>query len=177
MKRIIGIIGGGASGKTFAGKFFASLGAGFIDCDQIVGELYDENGLGTRKIAEFFGDEFIKNSKVNRAKLGRFIAKNEKKLRILEKIMHPIVLSELQKKIDKSQKELIFVEIGAPGEKFMNLCEKTIEIQAKNRKIKKKYLQQIDKFKKLPKADITIQNTFDKKSFEEKLLKTYNQLI
>lgn len=171
---IIGIVGRIGSGKSYAGKFFAKQGAEFIDCDDIVGELYDENGLGTRKIAEFFGDEFIKDKKVNRAKLGRFVAKDEKKLRILEKIIHPIVLSELQKKLDKCKKEVIFLEIGAPTDKFLKLCKKIILIKTPKPRVKKKYLAEIDKFKRLPKADIVIQNNFDKKSFEKSLLKIYN---
>ena len=174
---ILAIIGRIGSGKTFAGKYFESLGADFIDCDDIVGELYDINGLGTRKISEFFGEEFIKDKKVNRAKLGRFVAKDEKKLRILEKIIHPIVFSELQKKLDKAKKELIFIEIGAPNEKFLKIFDKIIKIESKSMKPKRKYLAAIDKFKVLPKADIVVRNTFSKKSFEEKLLKTYNLFI
>lgn len=196
MKNIIGITGRIGSGKSFAGRFFKKLGADFIDCDDVVAKLYDKEGLGARKIEEFFGDEFIKDGKVNRTKLGKFVAKDEKKLRILEKIIHPIVMSELQKELDNSARkrsdpraqkrapkgatkrnDLVFIEIGAPSEKFLSICKKIICIEASKTKPQKKYLAEIDKFKVLPKADITIKNTFNKKTFESSLLKTYNTLV
>ncbi len=178
MKTIIGITGKLGSGKTYAGHFFEKLGATFIDCDAVVADLYKKGGIGAKKIETFFGEEFIKDGAVNKARLGTFVSKDEKKLRILEKIIHPIVLNEVQKHIDKSPRDLIFIEIGAPSEKFLALCEKLILITAKQRKIRTKYLARIDKFKNLSgiNPDFTIKNTFNKKSFEQKLLKIYNTI-
>lgn len=179
-KHIIGIIGGISCGKTFAGFFLKNLGANFIDCDKIVHGLYSPNRLGAKKIETFFGEEFIKkDGSVNRTKLGIFVSKDEKKLRILEKIIHPVVLSELQKEIDKSDKKIIFVELNTPTKKFLNLCEKIIKITSKKSpKNKPKYLLKIDKFKNLKiKTDFAISNSFKPKDFETKLASVYKSLL
>ncbi|EKD63544.1 MAG: hypothetical protein ACD_51C00259G0017 [uncultured bacterium] len=179
-KHIIGLIGGISCGKSFAGKFFENLGSGFIDCDKIVHELYKPNGLGAKKIETFFGEEFVKkDGSVNRTRLGIFVSKDEKKLRILEKIIHPVVLSELQKRIDKSDKDVVFVEINTPAEKFLNLCEKIIKITSdkKNENIPR-YISRIDSFKNLKiKPDFTIENTFDPKDFKTRLASIHKNLL
>jgi len=179
-KYIVGIIGGISCGKTFAGHFFGNLGAGFIDCDKIVHKLYDKDGLGSKKIETFFGEEFInKDGSVNRTKLGIFVSKDEKKTRILEKIIHPVVLNEIQKEIDKSDNKLIFIEINAPTEKFLNLCNKMIKITStKTLRNKPRYLLKIDKFKNLKiKTDFTVSNSFKTGDFETKLASIYKNLL
>ncbi len=181
-KNIIGIIGRIASGKSFAGRFFESLGATFVDCDAIVANLYKKGNIGAKKIETFFGDEFLKKGAVNKARLGIFVSKDQKKLRILEKIVHPLVLCEIQKAIDKSQKETIFIEIGAPSEKFLHLCKKIILIETPKKqrlpRIRTKYLEKIDNFKDLKsiKPDFLIKNTGNKKTFGQNLQKVYNQI-
>ncbi len=181
MKIIIGIVGKAKSGKTYAGNFFTKLGGTFIDCDKITTELYKKGNIGAKKIETFFGDEFLKDGAVNRSKLGRFVAKDEKKLRILEKIIHPVILSEVQKQIDQAKSQPIFIEINAPSEKFLKLCSKIILIESpqktRTEKIKTEYLSRIDKFKQLPTPNVTIKNTYDKKTFESKLKNAYNQAI
>jgi len=182
-KKIIGIVGALSSGKSFAGCFFAKLGATFIDCDAIVADLYKKGGIGAKKIETFFGEEFIKDDKVNKAKLGVFVSKDQKKLRILEKIIHPSVFCEVQKAIDKAKTEIIFIEIGAPSEKFLNICHKIILIKAPEKKrlprIRTKYLKRIDRFKNFKhiKLDFIIENTLDKKTFVGDLQKVYNQIV
>ncbi|OIP80485.1 dephospho-CoA kinase [Candidatus Peregrinibacteria bacterium CG22_combo_CG10-13_8_21_14_all_44_10] len=181
-KQIIGIIGGVASGKSFAGHFFQWQGSAFIDCDEIVATLYEKGGMGSKKIETFFGEEFMKEGAVDKARLGIFVSKDEKKLRILEKIIHPLVLSETQKAIDKAQTKVVFVEIGAPVDKFLRLCDKIILIAAPRdqriKRIRTQYLQKIDSFKNLSKIryDIKVINNFDKKTFGQKLTKVYNRI-
>jgi dephospho-CoA kinase len=179
-KYIVGIIGGISCGKTFAGRFFENLGAGFIDCDKIVHRLYDKEGLGAKKIETFFGEEFVnKDGSVNRTKLGIFVSKDEKKTRILEKIIHPVVLNELQKEIDKLDKKLIFVELNTPAEKFLNICDKIIKITSRKMpKNKPRYLLKMDKFKNMKiKTDFTVNNPFKTSDLETKLASIYKNLL
>ena len=184
MKKIIGIIGKSSSGKTLAGNYFKKLGADFINCDRVVSELYKTNATGSRKIETFFGNEFInKKGDVNTTILGIFISKDEKKLRILEKIIHPLVLDIIGKTADKSDKEIIFIEINAPSEKILNMCSKIILIEGDEKKrtskIKVEYKRKIDAFKKLSlrKPDFKIKNTYNEKDFLLKIGKIYKILI
>lgn len=183
MKHVIGIIGKTFSGKTFAGNYLKTLGAEFINCDEIVAELYMANKTGSRKIETFFGGEFInKNGAVDKKKLGVFVSKDEKKLRILEKIIHPLVLDTLHKAIDKSAKEMVFVEINAPSERIIGLCSKIILIDADDKKrvtkIKAQYKKKIDSFKKLGlrKPDFKIKNDYNQKEFLLKINKIFKIL-
>lgn len=185
MKKIIGIIGKSSSGKTFAGNYFKKLGADFINCDRIVSDLYKTNATGSRKIETFFGNEFINNKgEVNTKKLGIFVSKDEKKLRILEKIIHPLVLDIIGKIINKSDKEIIFIEISAPSERFLNICSGIILVESDDKKrisqIKAEYKKKIDKFKKLSlrKPDFRIKNNYSKKDFllkADKIFKILNE--
>lgn len=185
MKKIIGIIGKSSSGKTFAGNYFKKLGADFINCDRIVSDLYKTNATGSRKIETFFGNEFINNKgEVNTKKLGMFVSKDEKKLRILEKIIHPLVLDIIGKIINKSDKEIIFIEISAPSERFLNICSGIILVASNDKKrisqIKAEYKKKIDKFKKLSlrKPDFRIKNNYSKKDFllkADKIFKILNE--
>lgn len=183
MKKIIGIIGKSSCGKTFAGNYLLKLGADFINCDEIVSELYKTNATGSRKIETFFGSEFInKNGEVNKKKLGMFVAKDEKKLRILEKIIHPLVLDIINKKIDKSTKQYIFIEINAPTKKILDMCSQIILIESNEKKrlpkIKAEYKKRIDGFKhlSLKKPDFKIKNNYNEKDFLHKIDKIFKIL-
>lgn len=110
-KTIIGITGYLGSGKSTALKYFKDHGFYIIDADKIVHDLYEPEKDGWRKINDFFGPEYIlKNGKVNRKKLAKTVFSNPAKLRILEKIIHPIVFNEMNKHIQASKSDKIAIE-------------------------------------------------------------------
>lgn len=89
----IALTGGVATGKSSATTMLMLFGFRFIDADKIAHQLLDENA---NKIGEMFGQEYIKDSKVNRKPLGLLIFKNQEKKRELEEFLHPLIYSEIE---------------------------------------------------------------------------------
>ena len=110
-RMILGIAGYIASGKSEAGRYFAHLGAKFIEADQVVNELYRPGGDGYRKIVSFFGREYLrKNGEINRKKLAKFVFSDGRKLKILNSLIHPLVCEQVRKIIGKSREKMVVIE-------------------------------------------------------------------
>lgn len=110
-KFVLGIAGYIGSGKTTAGRYFAELGARFIDADEVVDELYVKGADGYRKILSFFGEEYLKkNAELNRRKLAQTVFGDPKKLRILQDLIHPLVTSRIQQLIDREGRQFYVLE-------------------------------------------------------------------
>ncbi len=110
-KPVIAVTGYLGSGKSTVLKYFSKHGFYIIDADKIVHKLYEPENDGWRKINDFFGSEYIlKNGKVNRKKLAKAVFGNPAKLRILEKIIHPIVFNEMSKEIRANGSKKIAIE-------------------------------------------------------------------
>ncbi len=145
---IIGILGPIGAGKTSSGKIFEKNGAYFINADEVVEKLYEKKALGARKIENFFGPEFLlSNGNVNRSKLRKVVFNNEKKLVILNKIIHPLVTYEIQKIIDKHKKQHMVIEAIDFNEKFLGkFIDKLLMITCHEEIIK----ERLKKKKKIP---------------------------
>lgn len=142
-KDIIGLAGFIGSGKSLAGHFFEQLGAGFIDADEVVDDLYKKGHDGYRKLVNYFGDEFLKkNGELDKEKLADFIFSDQHKLRIVNDLIHPLVTSEIQKRIDKLDMEKIFVESTYfKPEHVGKLVQDILWIAADREKLKERVLR------------------------------------
>jgi len=101
---VLGVCGKTASGKSEVLNVLNGLGWKILDADKIVYELYRAGREGQRRIADFFGEEFIlKNGNVNRKKLSRVVFGDRKKLKILNALIHPLVINEIRKFIDSCE--------------------------------------------------------------------------
>ncbi len=106
----IALTGGIATGKTTVGKILKKQGFGYIDLDIIAHELLDAH---EEKIALMFGDEFVKNGKVDRKSLGKLIFSDKKAKEKLENFLHPLIkqsVIEKAKDLEKLKKPY-FVDI------------------------------------------------------------------
>ena len=128
MKRVIGITGGIASGKSNVCKVIRELGYPVIDCDEITRRNYEINGKIYKVVLERFGNEFLlDDGNINRKKLGKLVFTNSSAKMLLNSITHPIIKQELLTEIAKYSDGLVFVEIPLLYEaKFETLCDKII---------------------------------------------------
>lgn len=91
----VGVTGSIAMGKTTVANMFKKSGIPVCDSDQIVHKLYE--GPAVPIIQKMFGGGVIKNNKVNRKALAKIVVGDNKKLRQLERAIHPLVKKQEQK--------------------------------------------------------------------------------
>mgnify|MGYP002524050728 CR=1 FL=1 len=102
MKRVIGITGGIASGKSNVCKVIRELGYPVIDCDEITRRNYEINGKIYKVVLERFGNEFLlDDGNINRKKVGKLVFTNSSAKMLLNSITHPIIKQELLTEIAK----------------------------------------------------------------------------
>jgi dephospho-CoA kinase len=158
-KKIIGIIGGIASGKSRVSEAFADNGCAVIDADRIAHKLLEDPEIKSQ-IRNIFGKEVISDENIDRPSLAKAAFESEKSLEKINSIVHPKVLSEIDKLIDQYNRDsniraivldvplllevrwenkcdcLIFVE-----------CEKEIRVKrAQNKGISEEMLKKREKF-------------------------------
>lgn len=109
---VIGLTGGIGTGKSTVARRLIEKGYTVIDTDIISKEVIEKEEV-IIKIKEEFGDILDYNGKINRKKLGQIVFKDEKKLNVLNSIMHPIILNEMRKQINEKSKlhNIIIVDV------------------------------------------------------------------
>jgi len=97
-KYVIGLTGGIASGKSTVLKEFKKLGAEIIDSDKISHKILEKNRDVFKKIVKHFGKGILtRGGKIDRKKLGKIVFSDKNKLKLLEKIIHPPIVSVIKK--------------------------------------------------------------------------------
>jgi dephospho-CoA kinase len=91
----IALTGSIATGKSTVASLLALNGMRVIDADTISHEILDAS---LSWVKESFGDEFIKGSKVDRAKLGTLVFADGEKKKLLENFLHPKIRAEIEKR-------------------------------------------------------------------------------
>lgn len=110
-KIVVGLTGNIATGKSAVMRLAAEKGALVLDADKIVHEIMDNDASMQAAIAVAFGSEVRRlDGKINRAALGAIVFKDATALRDLELMMHPAVRKEIQRRIEASQIETVFIE-------------------------------------------------------------------
>ena len=127
MRKVIGVTGGIASGKSNVISIIKRQGFKVIDCDLINHNLQKINMPIYNAIKEAFGSSyFLDNGELDRKKLGELIFHNEKEKLKLNSISHPIIKEEVLKEINKAD-GIVFVDVPLLYEsKFDSFCDKVI---------------------------------------------------
>ena len=97
----IALTGSIATGKSTVASLLLLNGMRVIDADTISHEILDASTLW---VAETFGKEFLKFSKVNRAKLGELVFSDEAAKKTLEAYLHPKIKAEIEKRSEKQDR-------------------------------------------------------------------------
>jgi len=188
---IIGVTGYLGSGKSTVLSFLGKHGFYCIDADEIVHDLYEPDMDGWRKIKDFFGEEFLVDGegRVNRSKLGKIVFNNVPKLRILEKIIHPLVFNEMRKRIQQSDSDKIAIESIKFDEKRMGILpnhilwidtpyENAYMRVSKDINISKSEYETVRNLQEVPKKiDFVIKNDKTLEKLEKKVDKLIQRLV
>lgn len=176
MVKVIGITGSIAVGKSTVTQYLRTLGYHVLDSDEISRQALDKGEVCYQKVVEEFGcvDE---QGNIDRKALANIVFHDRDKKIILENIIHPYVVEQLQKGIETCQEDIIFLDIPLLYEAHLEyLCDKIIvvyvdeKIQSQrlmsrndiNEKQAKHLMsQQISIEDKKQKADYVIDNRLD----------------
>jgi dephospho-CoA kinase len=106
MKKIIGLTGGIASGKSTVSNILKELGAVIIDADQIARKIVEKGKPALFQIEQHFGKEvLLPNGELDRKKLGKKVFNNPDLLKKLNEITHPKIMEEIHNTINWYKKD------------------------------------------------------------------------
>lgn len=110
-KMVIGITGSFGSGKTTVARIFKSYGATVIDADKIAHQIIKPQSPLYRKIVKALGKGILKKDRtVNRKKIARIVFKNRPLLKKLQRLMHPQIICEIKKQIQKARTKIVVLD-------------------------------------------------------------------
>lgn len=112
---IIGLTGGIASGKSTATKILKEQGAKIIDADVIARQILARGQPGWWQVKEKFGAHILdEEGEINRSLLGDIVFSNPDQRRKLEEITHPLIMEEIEKKLNQYNAEDDHIVLVAP---------------------------------------------------------------
>lgn len=132
---VVGLTGGLATGKSTVAAMFARLGAKVIDTDKIVHKEMRRGGRCYAPIIRAFGQQMAGKKGIDRKKLGKIVFADKRKLKRLEKIVHPMVLLGVNEELKKYRgREIAVIEVPLLFEAGFDRCvDTTIVVTASRR--------------------------------------------
>jgi dephospho-CoA kinase len=111
-KKVIGITGGIATGKSVVTSYLRAHGYEVIDADAVVRELQEVGGALYLAIRDTFGEAyFLKNGELDRATFGALIFSDSVARGKLSNVQDTIIRTELFGRCETNQSEIIFMDI------------------------------------------------------------------
>lgn len=112
-KKIIGITGSIATGKSTVTKIIREQGYSVIDADEIAHNLMKKGEQNYQNILDYFGEDILDiNNEIDRKKLGKIVFKNPDKLKILNKLTHKNIFNKIKEMASKIDEEFVFLDIA-----------------------------------------------------------------
>ncbi|HOJ76508.1 MAG TPA: dephospho-CoA kinase [Bacillota bacterium] len=189
----IGLTGGIATGKSTVAKMVRSFGIEVIDADQLAHQALEPGAKGYQLVLNEFGSHILMvDGKIDRRKLGEIVFNDQSKLKKLEAIVHPLVLTAMNQQLEKLEqqgKEVVVIEMPLLYEAKLESLFDMVWVVAADFEIQLKRLIerngfQLDEAKqrimcqqslesKIEKADVVIDNNDD---FEDTRLQVETEL-
>ncbi|MFO8083217.1 MAG: dephospho-CoA kinase [Desulfobacterales bacterium] len=111
----IAVTGGVGSGKSTVCSIFEKLGMIVYSADQFAREVAKKETSTYHKIVEHFGKQVLKkNGCINRQLLRKIITQNSHDRIVLEKIVHPEIISLMKKNLAEAQNRCQNVAMEVP---------------------------------------------------------------
>ena len=89
--KLIGLTGGAGSGKSTVAEMFRELGAVVVDADEAAHAVYAPGTPGFDAVVAAFGDGYVRDGAIDRARLGDLVFHDDAARRRLNAIVHPLV--------------------------------------------------------------------------------------
>lgn len=105
-RKIIGLTGGIACGKTNLTDALREAGERICDADEISRSLTAEGGEALPKVREAFGDGVFEGERLNRRALAQRIFASAEERKKLESILHPLILGRIREAVRTAEGRL-----------------------------------------------------------------------
>jgi dephospho-CoA kinase len=103
---IAGLTGGIASGKSTVSAFLEDAGAVIVDADKIARDVVQKDRPAWREIVDAFGRSILlPDGEINRTLLGEIIFNDPDRKQVLNRIVHPRVISETADRLAEIEKK------------------------------------------------------------------------
>ena len=191
----VGITGSFGSGKSTVAGFLRRRGADVLDADKISRQLIGKNGKCRSKVIKKFGGRIVTNGQIDREKLADEAFSDERKLRALEKILHPAVGEEIKKEFKRiarrDPKAVAVIDVPLLFEAgFDRLVEAVLVVKAKRlvqlkrlkakgvspAEFKRRRKRQLPILKKIRLADFVIDNSGSLNSTQKQARKIWERI-
>ena len=103
---ILGLTGSIGMGKTTTAKMFAEHGIPVWEADTSVHKLYSKEGEAVELFKEKFPSSIV-NNEVSRAELKKLINDDERNLKTIETLIHPLVSNDRKRFVKAAEKKNI----------------------------------------------------------------------
>ncbi|HET6260949.1 MAG TPA: dephospho-CoA kinase [Chloroflexia bacterium] len=111
MKKIIGLTGNIACGKSTVVGRLRELGAHTIDADALIHVILRRGGAAFGPVVEEFGEGIVgPEGEIDRRALGRIVFSDPERLKRLEEIEHPIVRRLIEEEIRGAGERVVVVD-------------------------------------------------------------------
>jgi len=106
---LIAITGGIGSGKSRAAAILEEFGAHSISADLFAREILERDEPGYNEVVAHFGDQILKEGRIDRKKLAEIVFNDSNSLEILESITHPLIRKKFISETCNLQEDAIVV--------------------------------------------------------------------
>lgn len=89
--KLIGLTGGAGSGKTTVAAMLRDMGAAVVDADEASHAVYEPGEPGFEAVVAAFGRAYVRDGRIDRARLGELVFHDEDARLRLNAIVHPLV--------------------------------------------------------------------------------------
>jgi len=151
---VLGITGGFGTGKTTVASMFAKLGALVLDADKMAHGVIMPGRPGYRKVISLFGADILsRNKRIDRKLLGKIVFSDPGKLKALNSVIHPEVISMMKDVIEGEGSRGRVIVLDVPLLVESGLADRVDRVIVVSAKRKKQIARCLKKWK-LSKADI-----------------------
>ena len=107
---ILGLTGGIGSGKTTVAKIFQSFGVPIYNSDERAKHILFSNESVHQELMSIFGKEVFTDNKPDKVKLASVVFSDEKKLKQLNTIIHPLVAQDFDLWLKEQTSNIVIKE-------------------------------------------------------------------